>query len=149
MKIIYFLLIVFLTGSNYDAIIGGLSKNYIFLYDTMGSIDYFEAFNTNEKKYQEDKKMYQQSVKDFFDADKTIIDFLLKYETDTLYYSQWIRTRNPYSSNLKKYDLMTNSDNALALIDNYLTQKDSIIITPHFEKISYSRFKFFYAKKKI
>lgn len=147
-----FILITIIICSNcsdkYDAILEGLSKNYVLLSYEMEKDLYMEYFKLSEEKHLIDLKEYNKAVSAFYDANKDILNYLFTYEKDTSKICRWIKTKNPYSSNIGESDLLTNAEGALILIDNYLTNSSTIRIPTYANKLTYEKLKLFYEENK-
>ena len=152
MKNIFILLIALgsLNCSNdkYEAILEGLTKNYVLLSNQMEISLYLEYFKLTKEQHLNDLEEYNKSVSAFYNADKDILSYLLSYEQDTTHICKWIKTKNPYSSNIGKMDLLTNAEGALILFDNYLINSSNIKIPDHIDNLSFEKLRLFYAENK-
>lgn len=136
-------------SNDYDSILEGLTKNYVLLSDEIENDLYLEYFKLTEKEHLEDLAEYNKAVKNFYNSDKGIVGYLLNYENDTIQLCKWIKTKNPYSSNIDEMDLMTNSKGVLILIDNYLSNSNGTIRIPSYmNDLSYEKLKTFYDENK-
>jgi hypothetical protein len=152
MKKLYLLLsltFIFLSCINeYDATLKGLTKNYVLLENQLEKKLYLDYFNITEKEHLEHLKEYNIAVRNFYNADKKILNYLFSYEEDTLTRCSWISTKNPYDSRLTKRDLITNSTGALILVDNYLRNNLTIQTPENQDHLTFKNLKKFYDKNK-
>lgn len=135
-------------SNKYDTILEGLTKNYVLLGNEIEKDLYLEYFKQSEEQYLKDLEEYNKAVSAFYNADTGILNYLLTYEKDTVHMCKWIKTKNPYSSNIGETDLLTNSEGALILFDNYLANSSSIRIPTYINELSYEKIKSFYTKNK-
>lgn len=133
----------------YVTIFDGLSKNFTLLKGKMGTKVYDDYFNSDENKFIKDSEEYNNAINRFYLTEKDVIDCLLTYEDNNDSMSSWISTRFPLSSNIQVHDYYKESEAALILIDNYLSNDEkSIVVRPYVKKMTYSGFKLFYGKYK-
>jgi hypothetical protein len=135
-------------SNEYDIILDGLTKNYVLLSNKIEKDLYLEYFKLSEEQHLKDLEEYDKAVNAFYNADKDILDYLLSYEKDTSHICKWIKTKNPYSSNIGETDLLTNAEGALILFDNYLTNSSHIRTPTYVSELSYEKLKLFYDKNK-
>ncbi len=135
---------------NYSLILDGLSQNSVLLKDEIGDDLYFEYFELNLVEHSKKVEEYNKAINDFYTADKSIIDYLLKYKNDDKQFCNWIKVKNPYSSIVNNEDLLTKSKSALILIDNYLSNFNTkkIKTSSYFDNLSYEEFIVFYNNNK-
>ncbi|MGY3793447.1 hypothetical protein [uncultured Aquimarina sp.] len=149
--IIYLIIIFNISCSeDYDSILNDLSYNYVLIKDEIGDDLYYEHYNINEKEHEMRFNIYKNSVRKFYSSDIKIIDYLLKYRNEDKEFCNWIKTKNPYLSTIGDLDLLTKSESALILIDNYFSNFKSgkIEIPSYLTNLSYERFIKFYNENK-
>ncbi|KZS38257.1 hypothetical protein AWE51_18345 [Aquimarina aggregata] len=151
MKNLFIILIMLISSScsnKYDTILKGLTKNYVLLNNEIEKDLYLEYFNLTEEQNLSDQEEYKRALRNFYNADKDILNYLLSYEKDTSQICKWIKTKNPYSSSINEIDLLTNAKGAMILFDNYLVNSVDIKIPVYLNNLSYKKLKLFYSENK-
>ncbi|GEM_PF-1929702 len=134
---------------DYDQLLNGLSNNYVFIKKEMGATNFYEYYKIDRNREAKDSLVYRNAVFDFYEAPVGIVAFLLTFENETTTYVNWIHTKNPFSSRIEALDLLTKSQSALVLIDNYLAnRKDTILVPAYFNKLNYQAIENFYNENK-
>lgn len=128
MKGIIFLLFCLSPTMNelkYQRILDGLELNYVLLKDEMGSSEFFSFYKINDREFKKRSAAYKRNVKKFYNSDKGILDYLLKFEMDTGRVVNWACTKNPHSSQITEENVRSASSSGLILIANYLGENKS------------------------
>jgi hypothetical protein len=148
-KCLLSIIIILLLGCNqksndYHQILKGLENNY-----TVSEIALKKNFilcgGKSERQIKIDSINYVSSVNKFYESDKTLLLFLLKFENDKKRINNWITFSDPCSSIIEKKSFINNSLGAIILFDNFLTNKrKTIIINDYVYKINFNELNKFY-----
>lgn len=136
--------------NDYDKIVDGLSNNHVLLKKDIDDELYYDYFKVEKNQYELVLQEYEKAINDFYNSDKLILDYLIKFKDVDDTYCDWIIITNPYSAKVKDTDLLTKSKGSLILIDNYLTNINQKTIKSelHSENVDYERFIAFYKKNR-
>lgn len=131
-------------ANNFKDKLSGLEKSYILSKkNTDVTEQFYRDYKITQSQFLKDSIDYYNSLKYVTHSDKSIIGKLLLFEYDN-HGCYWIKTLNPYSSIMEEGDVLTKSEAAKVLIDNYILDSTRISYKPYINKIDYSWLKVWY-----
>lgn len=151
MKLISCFSFLLLTLVNpYDKVLTGLEKNFVLLLDEMGEEAFYEYYEIDSIESSRLYSEYERALNEFYNSDYGLVEYLLSYENTHQEICPWIKTVNPFKSEIVGYDLISKSKGALILIDNFLLAHDKgrITIHRHIENLTYMEVKTFCMENK-
>ena len=131
-------------AKKFDDKLSGLEKSYVLnKKNTDVAEQFYRKYKITQSQFLKDSIDYYNSLKYVIHSDNSIIGKLLEFENDN-HYCFWIKTADPYSSIIEEGDVLTRSEAAKVLIDNYILDSMRISYKPYIKKIQYSWLKEWY-----
>jgi len=133
----------------YGSILSNLDKNYVLLEEEFGTESFLNRYQASEIFLNSEKDLYFKTLKEIPRLPVSFVHHLLTYYEDkTDSYCQWIKRRNPGSSIIKDYEIVSKSEAAIILIDNYMLEfSDNFIISSYIKKLNFDNLKEFFKQK--
>lgn len=125
-----------------------MDKNYVLLEKELGAGFFLSEYQISESFLNSEKDLYFKTLKEIPNLNISFVYYLLTYYEDkTNSYCQWIKRRNPGSSIIKDYEIVSESVAAIIVIDNSMLEfTDSFIISSYIEKLNFDNLKEFFKR---
>jgi len=132
----------------YGSILSNLDKNYVLLEEEFGTESFLNSYQASEMFLNSEKDLYFKTLKEIPRLPVSFVHYLLTYYEDkTDSYCQWIKRRNPGSSIIKENEIVSKSEAAIILIDNYMLEfSDEFIISSYVKKLNFNKLKRFFKR---